>query len=223
MKSALFGLSLVLAIAALTPASPSLAGVSQNDETYADRRERPGMGRSEADPIGADFDLPPGLELVSPMMGYNTSNPEDCDHKYEDQAVGHGEDVRLCLVFRNRTGGPIRLELPPGLVFVSRNRAVQNGMLAKRVAIEVPAGERFFQPLFLYCINGERDGSNPEEAYGVGPVIGYPEMVALFRFLETKDVNASNFAIVAATIHELNNFGKLDAFAQSQLDSLPDL
>ena len=223
MKTALFGLSLLLAIAVLTPASPSMAGVSHDDETYVEREDWPGMGRSGADPVGADFDLPPGLELVSPIMGYDTFNPADCDEKYEDRAVGEGELVRLCLVFRNRTGGPLRLDLPPGLIFVSRNRAVQNGMLARRVAIEVPAGERFFQPLFLYCVNGERDASNPEAAYDVGPVAGNPEMVALFRFLKTKDVNASNFPIVATAINQLTDFGKLDAWNKSQLDSLPDL
>ncbi|WP_223642471.1 hypothetical protein [Corallococcus sp. EGB] len=181
---------------------------------------RPGLGRNESAPEGATFTLPQGLELEQPIHGYNDSDPTDCDNKYEDEAKGQGENVRLCLIFRNTTNGPITLQLPPGLIFVSRNRAVQNGMLAQRVSIEVPAGERFFQPLFLYCVNSERHGARPEESFELGPVTQYKDFQELFRLLETKTITSTNFPIVDQAMTDLSDGVGLSSSLRAQLDAL---
>jgi len=222
MKTCVAGLALALTLfAAQACAAPVTDG--QDEDYVADGNTWPGMGASESAPEGEALQLPPGLEIEAPIMGYNSSDPTDCDAKYEDAAVGQGELVRLCLVFRNRTGRPIRLELPPGLMFVSRSRDVQNGVLAQLVAIEIPASPRFAQPIFLYCTNSDFDGSSPEQAYDVGPVVSYPEMKKLFEFLSTKRVDSTNFPIVAQAITDLTDSKHIYSLTREGLDALPDL
>ncbi len=194
-------------------------GNDDNDNPIGEA-DRPGLGRDETAPEGTPFTLPQGLTLEQPIKGYNDADPTDCDHKYEDEAKGQGELVRLCLIFRNTTNGPITLKLPPGLIFVSRNRAVQNGMLAQRVAIEVPAGERFFQPLFLYCVNSERDGARPEESYDMGPVTQYEDFQELFRLLENKTITSTNFAIVAQAMTDLSDGLGLSSDIRARINAL---
>ncbi|RKG95511.1 hypothetical protein D7X32_38855 [Corallococcus carmarthensis] len=207
---------------AVALASCSCGGDSGNDgeDETPTGEDRPGLGRDESAPQGTAFTLPKGIELEQPIKGYNDPDPTDCDDKYEDEAKGQGELVRLCLIFRNTTNGPITLQLPPGLIFVSRNRAVQNGMLAQRVAIEVPAGARYFQPLFLYCVNSERDPSNPDESFDMGPVTQYQDFQDLFRLLETKTVTSSNFAIVQQAMTELSDGNALPSNIRSQIEAL---
>lgn len=181
---------------------------------------RPGLDRSDAEPEGLLFTLPDGLTLEQPIAGYNDPDPSDCDNKFEDAAKGQGELVRLCLIFRNTTNRPITVQLPPGLIFVSRNRSVQNGMLAQRVAIEVPAGERYFQPLFLYCVNRERQPSSPEENYDMGPVIQYEDFQELFRLLENKTITSTNFVVVDAAMAALSWEEALSADLRARIDAL---
>ncbi|NBD07618.1 MULTISPECIES: hypothetical protein [Corallococcus] len=212
--------------AALVATAVALAACGSDSEKNGDGDEtpvgedRPGMGRDETAPQGTAFTLPTGLELEQPIKGYNDPDPTDCDDKYEDEAKGQGELVRLCLIFRNTTNRPITVQLPPGLVFVSRNRGVQNGMLAQRVTIEVPAGERYFQPLFLYCVNSERQPSSPEENYDMGPVTQYADFQELFRLLENKTVTSTNFPVVQQAMTDLSDNLGLSASIRARINAL---
>lgn len=189
------------------------------DETPSGE-DRPGLSRNESAPEGLPFKLPEGLELEEPIKGYHTPDPKDCDDKYEDEAKGQGELVRLCLIFRNTTNQPITLQLPPGLIFVSRSRGVQNGMIAQRVAIEVPAGGQFFQPLFLYCVNSERDPATPEDEFDLGPVTQYQDFQELFRLLENKTVDSTNFPVVARAMTDLSNGESLSSDLRARINAL---
>lgn len=223
MKTLVTGLTLALTLSVTQACAAPVEPQKPKEDPVADGHTWPGVGASEVQPEGETLQLPAGLEIEAPIKGYNSSDPTDCDNKYEDQAVGQGELVRLCLVFRNRTGGPIRLELPPGLMFVSRSREVQNGVLAQRVAIEIPAGPRFAQPIFLYCANSDFDPSSPDQAYDVGPVVTYPAMAKLFEFLATKRIDSTNFPVVAQAITDLTDSGELYSLTRQGLDALPDL
>lgn len=211
---------------ALVATAVALASCSSDSEKNGDGdknpvgEDRPGMGRNESAPQGTAFTLPTGLELEQPIKGYNDPDPTDCDDKYEDESKGQGELVRLCLIFRNTTNRPIIVQLPPGLIFVSRNRGVQNGMLAQRVAIEVPAGERYFQPLFLYCVNSERDPSSPQENFDLGPVTQYSDFQELFRLLENKTVTSSNFPIVQQAMTDLSDNQGLSSSIRASINAL---
>lgn len=202
------------AVIALTSAAPSMAAAQ--DIAYA-----PGMGTSEAAPEGTPFVLPEGLTVEAPIRGYNTADPEACDYKYQDQAVGKGEQVRLCVVFRNDTNLPIPLELPPGLIFVSRSREVQNGIIAQRISIMVPPQERYFQPVFTYCTNSGRDSASLGSEFDIGNVTDIPAFQALFRMLEGKVINDSNFVVVDRAVKAISNGEALDPDLLAEIEALP--
>ena len=204
------------AVIALTSAAPSVAAAQ--DITYA-----PGMGTNEAEPEGTPFALPDGLTVEAPIRGYNTADPEACDYKYQDQAVGKGEQVRLCMVFNNNTNLPVPLELPPGLIFVSRSRKVQNGIIAQRISIMVPPQERYFQPIFTYCTNSGRDSASLGSEFDIGNVTDIPAFHALFKMLEGKLIDDSNFVVVNRAVKAISNGEELDADLLAEIEALPSL
>ncbi|RYZ17828.1 MAG: hypothetical protein EOO70_00835 [Myxococcaceae bacterium] len=182
---------------------------------------RPGMGLNEEEPEGLPFILPEGLTVETPIKGYNSADPEDCDYKYEDQAKGHGEQVQLCLVFNNTTDFPINLQMPPGLIFVSRSREVQNGIIAQRISIEVPAKTRYYQPIFAYCTNSGRDTSALSSEFDLGKVTQYEDFQELFRILEGKTLSKQDAAYVDQAIGDLSDGQSLSAEQRARFNALP--
>ena len=216
VKSFYIGCLAAMTLAMAASAVPAVGATVQDDD-YVDM---PGMGLSEVEPEGTPFVLPEGLTVEAPIRGYNSADPSDCDHKYSETAVGQGEQVRLCLILNNATNQPITLQLPPGLVFVSRSRKTQNGMIAQRIAIEVPAKTRYFQPLFSYCINSGRESAGLEDEFDIGNVTNVPAFQAFFRMVEDKVVTNTNFIPVNQAIKTLSNGEALDADLLARLEAL---
>lgn len=181
-----------------------LAVANPTHSATKDGRERPGMGESEEQPQGAPFSLPEGLILEEPIQGYNPQDPIDCDDKEEEEGVGQGALVELCLILTNTTDAPITLELPPGLIFISKDLKIQNGIIAQTVKIEVPAGQRYFTPLFLYCVNLGRAGSNPQSYHVLGPVNTDADFKELFDLLKDKEVDRFEAGHVQGAVRHLS-------------------
>lgn len=194
----------------------------RGEDFDADGDTWPGWGESDADPVGAPFELPEGLVLNGPFHHYNASDPKDCDDKYENEAAGAGSLVQICLVVRNTTARPLLLELPPGLIFTSRSRQVQNGVLMHKVALEIPAGAVFFQPLFLHCTNSGFDPSSHEEqGYDIGSVQTHPAVQDVIALIADKQVDRWYFPIVSQAVTDLGDGGKLRAHTRRGLNALP--
>lgn len=208
-------MGVVLAVALLAACSDNGGGTDKPDGGGGGGKEKsagPGLGSSTAQPQGAPFSLPAGLTLETPIKSYSPEDPVDCDDKFRNEAKGSGEDVTLCLIFNNTTGGPITLTLPPGLIFVSKDADIQNGLLAQRVTIEVPAGERYFVPLFSYCANLPRSTTGVGEDYSLGPVIDLPAFKELYALLEGKTLERPDVApIQVAVTHLTDGDGLSDA------------
>ncbi|RKH56445.1 hypothetical protein [Corallococcus aberystwythensis] len=182
--------------------------------------DRPGLGRSTAAPEGAPFALPAGLELETPTRGYSPEDPLECDDKYRNESYGHGDLVKLCLIFNNRTGGPITVTLPPGLIFVSRNLKTQNGLLTQRITIEVPAGERFFAPVLMYCANGPRQPSSTDDEYDLGPVTQYADFQELFTLLEGKEISRQEAGDIQVAVNHLQDGKGLNATDRAAISKM---
>lgn len=195
-------------------ATPALA--IQSDDYV----QEPGMGLNEAAPEGVPFKLPEGLTLETPIKGYNAADPEGCDQKYEDQAVGGGEQVRICLVFNNNSDLPANLQMPPGLIFVSRSTDIQNGMITQRIAIEVPAKTRYYQPIFMSCLNSGRDTSALSSEYDMGPVTKLPAFLELFKMLEGKVLDRWGWAVVDMAVSDIADTGEISEAAREHIEAL---
>ena len=167
--------------------------VVASNAPVAQARKTPtaGVGPSTARPGGPVFALPPGLSLKEPMLGYRES---DCriDKKTPPVHLGPPETpVLLCLAFFNATATPIRVRLPAGLVFISRNQTTQNGLLIQVETFEAPPGE-FFVKLNLLCLNSGRNGSKPGDEFELGPVLADKDPAwELINALKDKSIDST--------------------------------
>lgn len=211
-----------LGAAALTvlPQGAAGSGGAAQAQARSAKTLAPGLGLSRAAPTGPAFTLPPGLTLETPIVAWASENPVDCDEKFSDQGYGSGEEVRMCLIFHNTTNAPITVTLPPGLLFVATNDDVQNGITVQRIAIEVPAGERFFAPMFAYCVNENRSTTGNEDRYEMGPVIQNKEFQEVYALLEGKRLSREDAARVQGVIHDVSQAQGLSAENRAVLQSL---
>lgn len=104
--------------------------------------------------------------------------------------------VMLCLPLRytppTREGVnpllPIKLTIPPGLIFIPDNISTQNGIVIKKFVVELRPGRTTYIPIGLQCLNVGRSGSSPADTFRIGPVTRNPGFLRLFALLETKRV-----------------------------------
>ncbi|RJS16509.1 hypothetical protein DRW03_29840 [Corallococcus sp. H22C18031201] len=149
--------------------------------------ERPGMGVSTKPPEGAPFSLPAGVEWINPIIkSYNAVFPEKCHDKKESDGRGSGDLVRLCLALRNTTTQIIHVSFPSGMIFISESLDVQNGILIQGETVELPPGQDFYVPLFMYCLNPDRTGSFPDDEFRPGPITQYKDFQDFFAQLANK-------------------------------------
>ncbi len=180
----------------------------------------PGLGRSKETPSGPAFKLPEGLTLENPIIAYSPENPVDCGDKYSDEANGSGEEVQICLIFHNTTNAPITLTLPPGIIFVATNDDVQNGITVQKIAIEVPPGERYFAPMFAYCVNEDRSTTGMDDRYELGPAVQYEDFQEMFSLLEGKQLTREDAAYVQGVVHNVAQGEGLSAADRATLQGL---
>ncbi|GHG85460.1 hypothetical protein [Comamonas sp. JC664] len=170
---------------------------------------RPGLGEDDGKPVGTPFELPAGVSFAGTLRGASEFSGE-CDNA-GTEAKGSGAYVRVCVPLRNDTGAPVQVEFPPGLVVVSTSEGRnQNGLLIERSIITVPptppgpggrddAGtpdggveeNAFIVPLYMYCLNEERDPSNPYITYEVGVITSDDALQELLRLLDGKRIDTS--------------------------------
>ncbi|WP_375756639.1 hypothetical protein [Corallococcus exercitus] len=219
-------MGVVLAVALLAACSDDGEGGGPDGGTTSDggtntrKSLGPGLGFSKEDPTGQPFTLPPGLTLENPIIAYSPEDPVDCDDKYSDEANGSGEEVRVCLIFNNTTNAPITVTLPPGLVLVSTNDDVQNGITVQTVTIEVPPGERYFAPMFAYCANEDRSTTGLDDRYVLGPTVQYKDFQEVFSLLAGKQLSREKAARVQGVVHNVSQGLGLSAADRSILQSL---
>lgn len=192
----------------------------------------PGFGDDERAPTGAPFTLPPGLEIAGPIVGADDDG--NCPQPSTD-AVGSGLWVRVCVPVKNRTGGPVSVIFPPGLVIVAASEGFQNGLLVERTVLTVPPimpgpgrlrdkeeKDVVYVPLHLYCMNKDREYSTPGTPYAMGPVSRHPVMSEIYRLMEDKDVrdDGTRVEVVQEAIWDALKAGAVTPEIREALEAL---
>lgn len=192
----------------LTPLSTASAQSSQNVV-------RPGLGEDPGAPEVTPFVLPEGVRVMGVIRGANEYSGE-CDDA-STQPNGTGAYVRICVPIENLSGAPVQIEFPAGLIVVATSEGrSQNGLLIERTLVTVPPTQRggsgclrpendrrsrqradqksdpcaYVVPLYLYCLNEERDPSNPYTTYAIAGVTRDDGLLELLRLLEGKAVKS---------------------------------
>lgn len=200
--------------------APASASVSTAPTKADSRTPAPGIGHSKAAPEGPVFALPDGITVENPIRSFYTEDPRECDDKDKDDAYGTGGDVTLCVIFQNHTNAPITVTLPPGLLFVSSSTKIQNGLLVQSASFEVPAGERYFAPLFLHCVNQNRETSGVGDDYALGPVLDLPAFKELYALIEGKTIARRDTVPVGVAVTRLSNGEALRSSDRAALQAL---
>lgn len=161
-----------------------------------------GWGYSKAPVEGEPLAIPSGLTIDQPFAGISIFD-EDCLSQSEPQKRGSGGAVLICFSitnFTDRNGTPqvIPFVLPAGTTFISQDDEYQNGILVVTERFDVLPGQTIRVPLYLYCMNTDREQSTPASSYTLGPVTQLPAFKQLSRLIAAKKVPTTSGAISVA-------------------------
>jgi hypothetical protein len=192
------------------------------EETITLPNTKAGLGASAEIPVGADYRLPKGVSVVrNEIKGYDYRSCE-CQASQEHCAIGAGELVRLCLRLRNHTAAPATVMLPAGLVFISENKATQNGLLARSETLTIPAGATVAYNLSLFCLNADRKVTVSGDRYRIGPVTRDADLVTVMLTLGEKALaDEHSKAVAQEAIWEVTKGNVLTAAQHSRIAQLP--
>lgn len=188
-----------------------------------------GFGGSTAAPVGEDWPLPSYIQIIG-VTGYSPMVDDDKCEMDPSRIKGSGGMVMLCLELRIGQPDNSYFQLPPGLLFISRSRQTQHGILVTREEVELRPNTILYMPIALMCINSGRDGSAPGDEYEVGPVTNNPAFRRLFALLETKRLSSTVFAggdgmdiaTVQGAVFDLADGKPLSAATITAISALPD-
>ncbi|MGX5857921.1 hypothetical protein ACWKW6_29960 [Dyadobacter jiangsuensis] len=186
-------------------------------------RRYKGMGNSTEMPEGTPLKMPDGI-VVGEALPFVEADTFRCANLYQEDILGLAEGrVDLCIEFENKEAFPINVTLPPGLIVVSKNIKVQNGMLLEKVTFEVPAQTRLFKPIGFTCMNANRDSAPYGDGFTIGPVTNVQPVLELLSFIADKNLHADTYlsGSVGGAIRNLGHTGKISEFNWSQLKKLP--
>lgn len=160
----------------------------------------PGFGTDRRAPQGTPFTLPAGVEIAGPL--FPADDDGNCPRP-RSATVGSGLMVRRCVPVRNRTGGPVTVIFPAGLVIVSASEGFQHGLLVERQVLVIPptttAGPGRLRdekgkptdilniPIHVYCLNKNRNIPEGGGQYAIGPVSHHAGLSELYAFIADKD------------------------------------
>jgi hypothetical protein len=183
-----------------------------------------GFDYSQERPEGTPFQLPSSVTINGPIKGYSIFQNEFCDNKDDKDAKGVGDLVRVCIPFFNNSNSRVTVTFPPGLIFISKNLKIQNGILVEQVIIEIPPKEVFYLPLFLCCINASRSPSNTNEEFELGPVTNDKDMLDLVNWLNTKNMTGGPFisAWVQSAVWSVSRGEPIKAQDKTDIMNLPN-
>lgn len=177
---------------------------------------RPGMGDSTAAPAGTAYLLPAGITLAGDLEGRS----ERCDQR--EPRYGNGTTVWLCLGLTNPGASPVAVELPPGIIVVSRDVGDQNGILLQRTVILVPPGGTNWFQLDAYCLNHWRAVPLWDARYQLGPVTDEPDVLELVRLLESKQLPADGSLEVQMALWSITDGDGLTLTDLAAIGHLPE-
>ncbi|WP_342250826.1 hypothetical protein [Sphingomonas sp. OTU376] len=220
IRQSLFHASLAITIAAF-------AGQPAHAQTAT-----PGFGTDKRAPKGTPFTLPAGIELAGPL--FPADDDGNCP-RARTATVGSGLMVRRCVPVRNRTGAPVTVIFPAGLVIVSASEGFQNGLLVEQQVLRIPPttnggpGRLLDEkgkptdivniPLHVYCLNKDREIPEGGGQYAFGPVSQHAGLAELYAFTADKDFkgDGQRVEVLQEVVWEVIRTGRFTAKDRADL------
>lgn len=177
-----------------------------------DLATKKGMGNSVEYPAGTAYKLPKGI-----VLHISGTDNKRCQ-------LGAGSLVKLSLSLRNKTEEPVTVTLPAGLIFVSQDEKVQNGLLIRDEAVVLAAGETYIFNMALFCLNEERAVTKAKDRYKIGPVSEDEDLKALIEQLQDKDLKDEHYQAAAQkAIWDITKGSALTAAQHRTIAQIPGI
>lgn len=188
-----------------------------------------GFGDSMAMPMGDEWQLPSYIQIMG-VTGYSPMMDDGKCEMDPSKIKGSGGMVLLCLELRIGQPDNSFFQLPPGLLFISKSRQTQHGILVTREEAELQPNTTMYMPIALMCINSGRNSSAPGDEYEVGPVTTNPGFQRLFALLANKRLSSTVFSggdgmdisLVQEAVFDLAAGKPLSAATVAAINALPN-
>jgi hypothetical protein len=193
-----------------------------------------GLGETGGEPTGTPFRLPDGIETAGKIMGgYNQYNypsagtagkqaalrqlksigkgrtvrtRSDSESVLLDTIVGSGSFVGVFIPLRNITSHDIPVTFPAALILKSVSGEYQNGVLLKKVTVNIPAGRICGVLLLMYCGNANLHPSYWDEEYVFTVVSNSSLIIDLCDRVKNKRINNEEYPV------DLNGYADDDRY-----------
>lgn len=164
-----------------------------NIEPIGSSKNKIGLGENKGEPEGLELQLPPCIRIVErPNYRFNPN---------ETKVYGSSRTFYIPVSFVNTCcNGPVTVDLPPGLMFISRYQEGQSGMLVERVRVPIEptncsGGDTTTIYLAVSCLNEEiappisrysNDYNIGDFGYRVGKVTNDSNLLKFIELLNDK-------------------------------------
>jgi hypothetical protein len=185
----------------------------------------PGFGNTPGEITGEKFYLPAGINLKEGIRGYtedskyfqpdedlislmlsdfsknsmiNFSQKSSENNLTVQSERGSGTSVVLIVSLENTTDKSIVVEFPAGLIFESKSKQVQHGVLLKKTQVKVPAKSTYNVRMFTYCGNLGIPSPNQTqdiELLGIMTISNSSLIRELCDLLANKKINYEEFTM----------------------------
>lgn len=182
--------------------------------------EIPGLGNADGELTGTPYVLPDGVELTeqlrgggewtdyfAPAMNYAAAPrrtalrgktlPQKAQTQIADETMiwrgsGYGYvDIMVSLTNTNSTA--TNVEFPAGLILRNEAGDCQNGVLLKKVVLQIPANEAVRICLSFYCGNLSRGSAYSDDFYSWGVVTDAAPILDLCERVKDKKINIEDY------------------------------
>ncbi len=144
-----------------------------------------GLGEVGGTPQGTAYKLPDGVSIEGDIIGGGCS--------YDEEFIGSGVYVDLCIGLRNDTDRDVTITFPGGLIFISDTDEYQNGVVLESTTIVLPSKKTTKFTFYTYCGNAGRSSSSSSGNYTFGPVTNSKLVKKLVEDLKVKKIAAAAY------------------------------
>ena len=177
-----------------------------------------GANAAYANPAGASFSLPAGIEIVSALSGGKKDN---CFFDVTPLEYG-GDLIDVCLKLKNTTGSSMKVSFPAGLVIKPTRPERMSGILLQSHDVEIAGGatkEIFIKQTSIneHCVFTQKD-----DAYELGVVVSDPGLTEVIGLMKTKKTSVNSATATQKAVWNVTDHGGLTDEDRSALSALPE-
>lgn len=176
-----------------------------------------GPNAAYADPAGAAYALPAGIEIVSATAG---GKKDTCYFDVTPLEYG-GDLIDVCLKLKNTTTAAIKVNLPAGLLIKPTRPERMSGILLQTHDVNIEAGQTKQVFIKQTSINEHCVFTQKDDAYTLGVVVSDPALGEIIGLMKDKKTSVDTATATQKAVWQVTDRGGLTEEDRSALAALP--